>query len=197
MVVHRGNSKKGHYITFLKPAGAFHWALFDDDAVQWVQEKGVLDQEATILLYTRPDCMVENETITIPDDEQEDKSPPLELGETSINHSGSATAITGSSTSEKQGARESADTLQPPVQSNLPVMGDHSLYRELLERVCQDPATQERVFEEAMTGPSNKDRRMQEDANKCENYELSRTTYMNMDYERKRLMPLATVYFSR
>ena len=43
VVVHQGNSKKGHYITFLKPAGGPHWALFDDDTVQWVQEKRVLD----------------------------------------------------------------------------------------------------------------------------------------------------------
>ena len=43
VVVHQGNSKKGHYITFLKPAGDPHWALFDDDTVQWVQEKRVLD----------------------------------------------------------------------------------------------------------------------------------------------------------
>ncbi len=28
VVVHRGNSKKGHYIIFLKPAGGPHWALY-------------------------------------------------------------------------------------------------------------------------------------------------------------------------
>jgi hypothetical protein len=33
--------------------------------------------------------------------------------------------------------------------------------------------------------------------NRYKSCELSRTTYMNMDYERKRLMPLATAYFSR
>ena len=76
VVVHQGNSKKGHYITFLKPAGDPHWALFDDDTVQWVQEKRVLDQEATILVYTRPDCRVEDGTIIIPDDGQEDGRPP-------------------------------------------------------------------------------------------------------------------------
>jgi hypothetical protein len=83
-----------HHIIFLKPAGGPHWALLDDDTVQWVQEEGVLDQEATILVYTRPDYMVENENITIPDDGQEDGSPSLERGDTRINHSGSATTTT-------------------------------------------------------------------------------------------------------
>jgi hypothetical protein len=102
-----------------------------------------LDQEATILVYTRPDCMVENENITIPDDGQEDGSPSLERGDTRINHSGSATTTTGGSTLDKQGTRETAEnTLQPPAPSNLPEMGDHSLHRELLERARQDPATQ-------------------------------------------------------
>ena len=67
VVVHQGDSKKGHYITFIKPAGGPHWALFDDDSVKWVQEQEVLDQEATILVYTRPDGVVETETIIIPD----------------------------------------------------------------------------------------------------------------------------------
>jgi hypothetical protein len=165
VIVHQGNATKGHYITFLKPSGDPHWALFDDDTVQWVQEKGVLDQEATILVYTRPDCMVENETITIPDDGQEDGSPPLERGETRINHPGSATTTTGGNTLEKQGRREPAEnTLQPPAPSNLPEMGDHFLYRELLERAHQDPTTQERDLEEAMTGTPNKERQLQEDA---------------------------------
>jgi hypothetical protein len=95
VVVHRGDSKKGHYITFLKPAGGPHWALFDDDTVQWVQEKEVLSQEATILVYTRPDGTVESETITIPDDGQEDTNH-LEMGD-----SGSATVTTGSNTRGK------------------------------------------------------------------------------------------------
>jgi hypothetical protein len=106
--------------------------------------------------------MVEKETITIPDDGQEDRSPP-EMDETRINHSGSTTDTTGSSTSEKE-TREPADTLQPSAPSNTPETGDHSLYRELLERECQDPATQERDLEEVMSGPSNKDRQLQEDA---------------------------------
>ena len=37
VVVHQGDSKKGHYVTFLKPAGGPHWALLDDDTVKWVQ----------------------------------------------------------------------------------------------------------------------------------------------------------------
>ena len=45
VVVHQGNSKKGHYITFLKPAEGPHWALFDDHEVQWVQEKRVREKE--------------------------------------------------------------------------------------------------------------------------------------------------------
>jgi hypothetical protein len=67
--VHQGNSEEGHYITFLKPAGGPHWVLFDDHNVQWVQEERVLTQEATILVYTRPDGNAENRTIIIPDDE--------------------------------------------------------------------------------------------------------------------------------
>jgi hypothetical protein len=132
-----------------------------------VEEKGVLDQEATILIYTRQDgrCMVENETITIPDDGQEDGSPPLEIGETRMNHSGSATATTGGGTLEKQGTREPADdTLQPPAPSYPPEMGDHSLYRELLEHARQDPSSQERDPVEAITGPPNKERQRQKDA---------------------------------
>jgi hypothetical protein len=43
-------------------------------------------------------------------------------------------------------------------------MGDHSLHRELLERARQDPATQERNLDEAMTGTPNKERQLQEDA---------------------------------
>ncbi len=167
MVVHRGNSKKGHYIIFLKPGGGPHWALFDDDTVQWVQEKGVLDQEATILVNTRQDgrCMVENETITIPDDGQVDGSPPLEIGESRINHSGSATTTTGGGTLEKQGTREPPDdTLQPTAPSYPPEMGDHSLFRELLERARQDPAAQEYDPAEAITGPPNKERQQQKDA---------------------------------
>jgi hypothetical protein len=74
VVVHQGDSKKGHYITFLKPAGGPHWALLDDDTVKWVQEKEVLGQKATILVYTRPDGVVETEAIIIPDDGQEDRS---------------------------------------------------------------------------------------------------------------------------
>jgi hypothetical protein len=65
VVVHQGNSEKGHYITFVKPAEDPHWALFDDHQVQWVQEVGVFPQEATILVYTHPAYIVENETIII------------------------------------------------------------------------------------------------------------------------------------
>ena len=90
VVVHQGTPSKGHYITFLKPTGGPHWAQFDDEVVRWVQEKGVLDQEATILVYTRPNHIVENDIITIPDDEQEDGSPPLDRGTTRTNHSGPA-----------------------------------------------------------------------------------------------------------
>jgi hypothetical protein len=164
VVVHQGNAKKGHYITFLKPAGDPHWDFFDDDTVQWVQEKRVLDQEVTILVYTRPDGRAENENITLPDGGQEDGSPPLEIGGTRINPSRSVTTTTGGSTPEKQGTLGQADTLQPPAPSNLLQTGDHSLYRELLERARQDPATQKRELEEALTGSSNKERQLQEDA---------------------------------
>ncbi len=65
----------------------------------------------------------------------------------------------------KTGTREPTEnTLQPPVPSNLSEMGDHSLHRELLERARQDPATQERDLDEAMTGTPNKERQLQEDA---------------------------------
>ena len=134
VVVHQGNSKKGHYITFLKPTEGPHWALFDDHSVQGVQETRVLAQEATILVYTRPDCMSEDETITI-DDGQEEGSSPLEMGEESNNHSGQATSTTGGRTPERQDTSETVDnTSQPPVPSNLPETEDRSLYRELFER---------------------------------------------------------------
>ena len=163
VVVHQGNSTKGHYITFLKPAEGPHWALFDDHNVQWVQEKEVLAQEATILVYTRPDCMVEDETITILDDEQEEGSSPLEMGKERNIHAGrvkeqTPTPTAGGSTLERQDTRELVDdTLQPPASGNLPETGDRSLYRELLERVHQDSTTQERDLEEAMTGTPNKE----------------------------------------
>ncbi len=112
-------------------------------------------------MYTRPDGMVETETITTPDDGQEDRSP-LEMVETSINHSGSTTATTGSSTPEKE-TRETTDTLQLSAPSNTPKRGDHPLYRELLERVFQDPVTEERDLEEVMPGSTNEDRQLQED----------------------------------
>ena len=157
VVVHRGDSKKGHYITFLKPAGGPHWALFDDDIVKWVQEKEVLDQEATILVYTRPDGVVETETIIIPDDGQEDRSP-REMGDPGL-----VTTTTGNNTPGKA-ARESADTRQSSAPSNMMETGDHSLYRELLERAFQDPATEESDLEKVMPGPSNKDQQLQEEA---------------------------------
>jgi hypothetical protein len=157
VVVHRGDSKKGHYITFLKPAGGPHWALFDDDIVKWVQEKEVLDQEATILVYTRPDDTVETETIIIPDDGQKDRSH-REMGD-----SGSVTPTTGNNTLGKA-VRESADTRQAYAPSNMWETGDHSLYRELLERTYQDPATEESDLEKVRPGPSNKDQQLQEEA---------------------------------
>jgi hypothetical protein len=157
VVVHRGDSRKGHYFTFLKPAGVPHWALFDDDIVRWVQEKEVLDQEATILVYTRPDSVVETETIIIQDDGQEDRSPR------GMGDSVSVTATTGNNTLGKA-LRESADTQQSSALSNMVESGDHSLYRELLERAFQDPVTEESDLEKVMTGPSNKDQQLQEEA---------------------------------
>ena len=120
---------------------------------RWLFTKEMQKKDTT-LVYTRPDYMVENETITIPDDGKEDE--PLETGETRIKHSGPVAVTTGDSTLEKQGTRE-------PAPSNPPEIGDHSLYRELLERARQDPATQERDLEEAMTGTPNKKRQLQED----------------------------------
>jgi hypothetical protein len=134
VVVHQGDSKKGHYITYIKPSGGPHWALFDDDNVKWVQEGKVLDQEASILVYTRPDGMTEIETIIIPDDTQDDRSP----GET--NDSGLATPK-GNNTLGKA-VRELTDTQQPSAPRNTLETGDHALYRELLERAFQDPATE-------------------------------------------------------
>jgi hypothetical protein len=155
VVVHQDDSKKGHYNTFLKPAGGPHWALFDDDIVKWVQEKEVMEQEATILVYTRPDGVVETETIIIPDDGQEDSRPR------EVDDSGSITPTTGDNTLGKAG-RESADTRQSSAQGNMLEAGDHSLYRELLERAFQDPATEESDLDKMMPGPSNKDQQLQE-----------------------------------
>ena len=42
--------------------------------------------------------------------------------------------------------------------------GDHSLYRELLERAFQDPATEESDLEKVMPGPFNRDQQLQEEA---------------------------------
>jgi hypothetical protein len=120
--------KKGHYITFLKQAGGPHWALLDDDTVKWVQEKEVLGQEATILVYTRPDGVVETEAIIIPDDGQEDRSH-REMDDSGsvaativipddgqegrshreLDDAGSVTATTGNNTLGKA-VREPADT---------------------------------------------------------------------------------------
>jgi hypothetical protein len=158
VVVHQGDSKKGHYITFIRPSGGPHWALFDDDIVKWVQEKEVLDQEATILVYTRPDGVVGTETIIIPDDEQEVRSPR------GMDSSGSETPTTGNNTLG-QAVRESADTQQSSALGDMLETGDHSLYRELLERALQDPATEGRDLEEAMSGPFNKTQQLQEEAN--------------------------------
>jgi hypothetical protein len=127
-VVHQGDSKKGHYITFLKPAGGPHWALLDDDTVKWVQEKEVLGQEATILVYTRPDGVVETEAIISPDDGQEDRSHremddsgsvtativipddgQEERSHREMDDSGSVMVTTGNNTLGKA-VRESADT---------------------------------------------------------------------------------------
>jgi hypothetical protein len=117
-----------------------------------------LTQEATILVYTRPDGIAENRTIIIPDDEREERSSPLEMGEARNSHSGQATTTTGDS-------QETVDnTLRPPTPSNPPETGDHPLYRELLERAHLDPATQECDLEEAMTGQPNNERQLQEDA---------------------------------
>ncbi len=157
VVVHLVDSKKGHYITYLKPAGGPHWALFDDNIVKWVQEKEVLDQEATILVYTRPDSVVETEPITIPDDGQEDRGP-REMGD-----SGSVTATTGNNIPGKA-VRESADTRQSSAPSNRLETRDHSLYRELLERAFQDPVTEESDLVKVMPGPPNRDQQLQEEA---------------------------------
>ena len=42
--------------------------------------------------------------------------------------------------------------------------GDHSLYRELLERALQDPTTEESDLKKVMPGLANKDRQLQEEA---------------------------------
>ena len=126
VVVHQGNSEKGHYITFLKPAEDPHWALFDDHKVQWVQEPGVLAQEGTILVYTHPNYIVENETIIIPDDEQEEGSSPLEMGETRNNHSGQATVTTGETrhTGDSGQHLKTSSSGQPPRDGGpIPVSG--------------------------------------------------------------------------
>jgi hypothetical protein len=60
--------------------------------------------------------------------------------------------------------RETVDnTFRPPALSNLPETRDHPLYRELLERVHQDPTTQECDLEEGMTRQPNNERQVQED----------------------------------
>ncbi len=160
--VHQGNSEKGHCITFLKPAGGPHWALFDDHNVQWVQEERVLTQEATILVYARPDDIAENRTIIIPDNEREERSSPLEMGTVRNSHSGQATVTIGD-------LQETVDnTLRPPAPSNPPETGNHPLYRELLERAHQDPTTQECDLEETMTGQPNNERQMQEDVKRVQ-----------------------------
>jgi len=157
VVVHQGDSKKGHYIAFIRPSGGPHWALFDDENVKWVQEKEVLAQEATILVYTRPDGVVGTETIIIPDDEQEVRSPR------GMDDSGSETPTTGNNTLG-QTVREPADTQQSSALGNMLETGDHSLYRELLERALQDPATEGHDLEEAMSGPFNRAQQLQEEA---------------------------------
>jgi hypothetical protein len=184
VVVHQGDSKKGHYITFLKPAGGPHWALLNDDTVKWVQEKEVLGQEATILVYTRPDGVVETEAIIIPDDGQEDRSH-REMDDSGsaaattaipdggqegrsrreMDDAGSIMATTGNNTPGKA-ERESADTRQSyAAQGDMLEMGDHSLYQESLERAFQDPAMEESDIKMAMMpGSSSRDRILQEEA---------------------------------
>jgi hypothetical protein len=152
LVVHQGDSKKGHYITFLKPAGGPHWALLDDDTAKWVQEKEVLDQEATILVYTRPDDGQEDRshremddsgsivaTIIIPDDGQEGRN------HREMDDAGSVTATTGNNTLGK--AVRGLQTLGNPMLRGTCWKWDHSLYQELLERAFQDPATEESDLE--------------------------------------------------
>ena len=68
IVVHQRNSKRGHYVTYLKPEAGPFWVCFNDHIVGWVSEKDVLTQEATILIYTRLDRWEEKEIIVIPDD---------------------------------------------------------------------------------------------------------------------------------
>jgi hypothetical protein len=192
VVVHQGDSKKGHYITFLKPAGGPHWALFDDDTVKWVQEKEVLGQEATILVYTRPDGVVETEAIIIPDDGHKDRShremddsgsvpativipddEPEGRSHREMDDAGSVTATTGNNTLGKA-VRESADTRQSSTRvgrhsayapGDILEVGGHSLYQELLERALQDPGTEESDLEKVMMpGPSSKNQKLQDEA---------------------------------
>jgi len=115
-----------------------------------------LDQETTILVYTRPNHIVEDDIITVPAaDEQED-----DRGMTQSNHSGSTTAIARGG---RQDHREADNILPSPASGDLLEM-ENQLYKELLERARRDPATQERDLKEVMTGPPNKERQLQEDA---------------------------------
>ncbi len=136
-----------------------HWALLDDDTVKWVQEKEVLGQEATILVYTRPDGVRDTEAIIIPDDGQEGRS------RREMDDAGSVMATTGNNT-PGTAERESADTRQSyAAQGDMLDMGDHSLYQELLERAFQDPAMEESDIKTAMMpGPSSRDQERQEEA---------------------------------
>jgi hypothetical protein len=136
----------------------------------------------TILVYTRPDGGVETEPIIIPDDGQEDRShremdDSGSVTETIIipddgqegrshremDDSGSVTVTTGNNTLGKS-VRQLADTRQSYAPGDMLETGDHSLYQELLERVFQDPATEESDLEKVMmSGPSNKDQKLQEE----------------------------------
>jgi hypothetical protein len=172
VVAHQGTPNKGHYIALLKPKGGPHWAKFDDAAVKWVQEAEVMDQEASMLVYIRPNHIMKDDIITAPDaDVQEDGDPPPDRGMTQNNHSGSTTAT---SRGDRQDHREASNTLPSPASGDLPEV-ENQLYQELLERARPDPASQLRDLEEVMTGQPNKERQLQEDTRQAQELQSFQT----------------------